>query len=73
MKTLSTWFFVLAALLSDAMCAVTAYNLCTMQWGIRYDGFSAPVSAAFLPAIPFALAVAVCLALAVHCRKRERS
>lgn len=35
MKVLSNLFLVLAVLLSDAMCAVVAYNYCNIEWGIR--------------------------------------
>ena len=53
MKTISNLFLILAVLLSDVMCAVVAYNYCDMMWGIKYAGYSAPVSTAFLVAIPF--------------------
>ena len=56
MKTISNLFLILAVLLSDVMCAVIAYNYCDMMWGIKYAGYSAPVSTAFLVAIPFAIA-----------------
>ena len=69
--TLSAVFWVLAALLSDVMCAVTAYSYCDMLWGIRYAGYSAPASVAFLTAIPYAVGIAVCVALALFL-KRER-
>ena len=48
MKTISNLFLILAVLLSDVMCAVVAYNYCDMMWGIKYAGYSAPVSTAFL-------------------------
>ena len=70
MKTLSTVFWILAVLLSDVMCAVVAYNYCDMVWGIKYAGYSAPASTAFLPAIPFAIAIAVCIVLALFFRKK---
>lgn len=63
-KKLSCTFLVLAVLLSDIMCAVTAYNYCNMQWGIKYLLFSAPASVAFLLLIPYSAAIALCLALA---------
>lgn len=70
MKTLSTVFWILAVLLSDVMCAVVAYNYCDMVWGIKYAGYSAPASTAFLTAIPFAIAIAVCIVLALFFRKK---
>ena len=57
MKILSNVFAVLAVLLSDAMCAVVAYQYCDMVWGIKYACYSAPVWTAFLAAIPFAAAI----------------
>ncbi len=70
MKRLSAVFWILAVLLSDVMCAVVAYNYCDMLWGIKYAGYSAPASTAFLLAIPFAAAIVVCAALALYFGKR---
>ena len=70
MKNISTVFWILAVLLSDVMCAVVAYNYCDMLWGIRYAGYSAPASVAFLAAIPYAVAIAVCIVLALCFRKK---
>lgn len=70
--TLSTVFWILAALLSDVMCAVTAYSYCDMLWGIRYAGYSAPASVAFLTAVPYALGIAVCIVLAVLLKRKNR-
>lgn len=70
MKTLSTIFWVLAVLLSDVMCAIVAYNYCDMVWGIRYAGYSAPAWTAFMVAIPFAVAIAVCIVLALFFKKK---
>ena len=52
------------------MCAVIAYNYCDMMWGIKYAGYSAPVSTAFLVAIPFAIAIVVCVVIALYFKKR---
>ena len=65
MKKLSVVFWILAALLSDWMCAVVAYNYCDLLWGGKYAGYSAPASTAFLLAIPFAVVIIVCIALAI--------
>lgn len=64
MKKVSYVFAVLAILLSNIMCAVVAYNYCSMQWGIRYECYSAPAGVAFLLAIPFVIGIAVCTVLA---------
>lgn len=55
MKKLSTIFAVLAILLSDVMCAVVAYNYCALEWGGKYEAWSAPASTALLLAIPMPL------------------
>ena len=55
MKKLSTIFAVLAILLSDVMCAVVAYNYCALEWGGKYEAWSAPASTALLLAIPYAI------------------
>ncbi|MBR0391711.1 MAG: hypothetical protein IJK38_05260 [Oscillospiraceae bacterium] len=70
MKALSTVFWILAVLLSDVMCAVVAYNYCDMLWGIKYAGYSAPAHVAFLAAIPYAVGIIVCVALAIFLRKK---
>ena len=71
MKTLSNLFLVLAVLLSDVMCAVVACNYCDMVWGIQYAGYSAPVSTAFLAAIPFAIAIVVCIIIALYFKRKS--
>ena len=72
MKALSTVFWILAVLLSDVMCAVVAYNYCDMVWGIKYAGYSAPVSVAFFTAIPYAVGIIVCVILALFFKKKNR-
>ena len=69
MKTLSVCFVILARVLSDVMCAVTAYRYCDMIWGIRYAGYSAPASAALVTAVPFLIGIIACLVLAFVFRK----
>ena len=71
MKALSVVFRILAVILSDVMCAVVAYRYCDMVWGIRCAGYSAPASTAFLTAIPFAAAIAVCDFAAWFCGRRK--
>ena len=70
MKKISVCFWILAGLLSHAMCAHVACAYCDMLWGARYAGYSAPASTAFLLAIPYAIAIAVCVALALLLQKR---
>ena len=70
MKKLSIVLWILAALLSDGMCAVVAYNYCDLLWGGQYAGYSAPTSTAFLYAIPFAIGIVLCVALAIVLGKK---
>ena len=70
MKKISNIFIVLAVVLSNVMCAVVGYNYATMQWGIKYAGYSAPASTAFLYAIPFVVGIIICVALAIRFRKK---
>ena len=71
MKGLSVCFWVLAALLSNIMCAVVAWNYCDMRWGIKYAGYSAPASTAFLSAIPFVIGIAICIAFALIFKRKS--
>ena len=73
MKKISNIFIILAIILSDVMCAVVAYNFCTMQWGIKYEGWSAPASVAFLYVIPYGIGIIVCLIIAMVFRKKANS
>lgn len=70
MKALSVTFGIFAVLLSNVMCAVIAYNYCDMKWGIEYACYSAPASVAFFTAIPYTVAIIVCIALAVFFKKK---
>jgi hypothetical protein len=70
MKTLSMVFWILTVILSDVMCAVVAYNYCDMVWGIKYAGYSVPAWTAFLSAIPFAIAIVVCIVVALLLKKK---
>ena len=72
MKKISNIFLALAVALSDVMCAVVAYNYCTMQWGAKYAGYSAPASVAFFYAIPYGIGIAVCMVVAIILRKKEK-
>ena len=70
MKQLFNIFAALAILLWGVMCAVVAWNYRGMLCGIEHCGYSAPARVAFLYAIPFAVAIAVCAVLAVVLRKK---
>ena len=72
MKILSKVFGVLAILLSDVMCAVVAYTYCDMLWRIKYAGYSAPAGTAFISAIPFAIAIVVCVFVSLFLKKKIR-
>ena len=64
MKKISVFFVLLAVLLSDVMCAVVAYNYCDLLWGGKYAGYIAPANTAYFYAIPFLMAIIMCLILA---------
>ena len=70
MAVLSAVFAALAVILSDVMCAVAAFNYCDMLWGIRYAGYSAPASVAFLTAVPYAVGIIICVILSLFLKKR---
>ncbi len=70
MKKLSIIFGVLAVLLSDIMCAVVAYNYCSLLWGNQHAGYGAPASTAFVYAIPYAIGIIVSVVLAIVFRKK---
>ncbi len=66
-------FSALAILLSNIMCAAVAYNYCNIQWSIRYAGYSAPASVAFLCIIPYAIGIVICSVLARYFHRRYRN
>ena len=72
MKKLSNVFLLLAALLSNVMCAVVAYNAGILYMGGKYGMYSAPVWVAFLYAIPFGIGIAVCVIVTVVLRRKEK-
>jgi TRAP-type C4-dicarboxylate transport system permease small subunit len=65
MKVLSKIFIILAILLSNVMCAVVAYNYCSLGWGAQYAGYSAPPGTAFVLAIPYAAGIVILIVLAI--------
>lgn len=72
-KYLTYLFAALAVLLSNVMCAIVAYNYCTLQWGARYEGYSAPADTAFLLGIPYGIGIVISAALAWFFHKRYRA
>lgn len=72
-KYLSCIFTALAILLSNVMCAAAAYHYCNMQWGIRYEGYSAPANAAFLLVIPYAVGIVICIILSCFFHKKQKN
>lgn len=66
-KNLSSIFLVLAVILSNIACAVTAYNYRSLE---LCAGCSAPPDVALLLAIPYVLAIVLCLALAWFFRRK---
>ena len=64
-------FAVIALVLSHAMCIVVAYNYRDMLCSIEHQGFSAPATLAFLSAVPFAISIIICTALAVRFSKKK--
>lgn len=70
MKKLTTIFAVLAILLSDVMCAVVAYNYCALEWGGKYEAWSAPASTALLLTIPYAIGIITCVVLAIVFKRK---
>ena len=70
-KMKSKFFIVLALILSHLMCIVVAYSYSSQVWGIKYAGYSAPPSVAFISGIPFAIGILACLFLAFVNRKKK--
>ena len=61
-RILSRLFAALAILLSNVMCAVTAFSYCDLWWGGRCAGYSAPASTALLLCIPYGAGILICAA-----------
>lgn len=72
MKKWSYLFTALAVVLSDIMCFVVAYNYRGMLCGIEHRGFSAPVSIAFLSAIPFLIGIIMCVVFAIRFHRKSK-
>ena len=72
MKKLFYIFTALAILLSDIMCAVVAYIYRDILCLIKHSAYAAPASIAFLYIIPFAIAIAICVVLAIIFYKKSK-
>ena len=72
MKKISNIFVALVVILCSVMCTVVGYNYASMQWGIKYAGYSAPASVAFLYVIPYGIGIVVCVIVAVVLRKKGK-
>ena len=71
-KKLTTTLRMLAILLSNIMCALIAYTYRDMLCCGEHGGCSAPASIAFFYAIPFGIAILLCLILAEILRKKGK-
>ena len=71
-KILSVVFGISAIVLLCAMCAVVAYEYAALLWAGKCFLTSAPARVAFLFAIPFALAIGVCLVLHLYFKKKSQ-
>lgn len=69
-KVLSIVFGIMAVLLSIVMCAVVAYNYCSMLWGAKYEGYSAPANISFYLAVPYILGIVICVVLMLFFKKK---
>lgn len=63
-KQLSCVFATLAVLLSNVMWWSVGYSYCALQWGGRYECYSAPPSTAFVYCIPYGIGIVICVILA---------
>ena len=72
MKKATIAFAILAVALACAMCAAVAYLYRDMLCAIEHGGASAPASIAFLWAIPFGVACAACVALAIIFNRKSK-
>ena len=65
-------FTVLGLLFSHSLCITVAYNYAAMLCAIEHCGASAPADVVFLLAIPQGIAVGICAALALYCKKKRK-
>lgn len=70
-KSLRYVFWGLSVLLALIMCVVVSFNYKKMKLGIETNGYSAPASVAFLYAIPFIIAIAICVIIAIVIKRKR--
>lgn len=70
-KKLAYFFGALAVVLSNVMCAVTAYNYCELTIGAQYAAYSAPPWVAFLLCIPYIIGMIICVIAALSFHKKS--
>ena len=63
---------VMAHLFTNIMCAIVAYNYCDLEWGAKYEGWSASGNAAFVLAIPYGIYIIFCYILAYAFWRKAR-
>ena len=70
MKKISYIFWGSAALLFVVRCIVVMFQYRKMKDGIKFHGYSAPASVAFLYAIPFLIAIIIWAIIAIVIGKK---
>ena len=63
---------LIAYLFSYMMVTVVAFNYGYMLYAVKFDGASAPPSVSFIFAIPFILAILVCIIIIKIIKKRMK-
>ncbi|WP_300758938.1 hypothetical protein [uncultured Brachyspira sp.] len=63
---------LIAYLFSYMMVTVVAFNYGYMFYAVKFDGASAPPSVSFIFAIPFILAILVCIIIIKIIKKRMK-
>ena len=69
-QLISRIFGLCAVILSCLACAITAYRYRDLVCAMEHGGASAPPSVALLLAVPYAVAILVCLVLWRHFAKK---
>ncbi|WP_295161882.1 hypothetical protein [uncultured Brachyspira sp.] len=57
---------------SYMMVAVVAFNYGYMFYAIKFDGFSAPASVSFIFAVPFLIAISICIIIVKILKKKMK-
>ena len=74
-KILAKLFIILAVILSDVMCAIIAFNYCSLKYSnpsFQRTITSTPAWVAYFYSIPFIFAIIVCLILALIFYKKSK-